>query len=69
VWSCICDLYFKNIKRPQDFGYIYGVNEHHMIANALDNLVALCSGCHSRAELMPLFVLEPEQGEMGLGGT
>ena len=34
----------------RSFGYIPGVNEAYKLANALTNLVSLCSDCHKRAE-------------------
>jgi DEAD/DEAH box helicase domain-containing protein len=37
--------------RPfREYGYIPGENEHYLIANRVDNLITLCSGCHRRAE-------------------
>jgi DEAD/DEAH box helicase domain-containing protein len=37
--------------RPfREFGYIPGVNDAYRQANALDNLITLCSRCHRRAE-------------------
>lgn len=37
--------------RPfRSFGYIPGVNEAYIEANALDNLLTLCPTCHQRAE-------------------
>jgi DEAD/DEAH box helicase domain-containing protein len=32
------------------FGYVAGVNDLHRLANALDNLITLCSTCHRQAE-------------------
>lgn len=37
-----------HIKPFKEFGYIPGVNENYMEANALDNLITLCRSCHSR---------------------
>jgi len=37
--------------RPfREFGYVPGENRHDRQANALDNLITLCSTCHHRAE-------------------
>ncbi len=37
--------------RPfREFGYAPGENDAHLLANALDNLMTLCSRCHHRAE-------------------
>ncbi len=37
--------------RPfRDFGYVPGQNRNDREANQLDNLITLCSACHSRAE-------------------
>ncbi len=32
------------------FGYIPGINENHLTANILDNLMTLCAICHQRVE-------------------
>jgi DEAD/DEAH box helicase domain-containing protein len=37
--------------RPfRDFGYVRGENQVYLQANALDNLITLCTHCHRRAE-------------------
>jgi len=37
--------------RPfRTFGYLPGVNDHYLPANALENLITLCPTCHHRAE-------------------
>jgi DEAD/DEAH box helicase domain-containing protein len=37
--------------RPfREFSYVRGVNDNDQIANALDNLITLCTACHHRAE-------------------
>jgi endogenous inhibitor of DNA gyrase (YacG/DUF329 family) len=40
----------------KDFGYVPGVNENHLLANDLINLVSLCRHCHKAVEAgnMPL---------------
>jgi DEAD/DEAH box helicase domain-containing protein len=38
--------------RPfREFGYVPGENDAYIQANALDNLLTLCSRCHRRAEM------------------
>jgi DEAD/DEAH box helicase domain-containing protein len=45
----------------RSFGYVPGRNDHHLRANALENLVTLCAACHQR--------LEAQQGtHTALGG-
>jgi DEAD/DEAH box helicase domain-containing protein len=39
-----------HIKPFRTFGYRQGVNGAYLQANALDNLITLCSSCHRRAE-------------------
>lgn len=34
----------------REFGYIVGENDNYLEANALSNLISLCSSCHKRAE-------------------
>jgi len=37
-----------HIRPFREFGYVPGVNDNYIKANALDNLVTLCRSCHSR---------------------
>jgi DEAD/DEAH box helicase domain-containing protein len=39
-----------HIRPFREFEYLPGENEVHLQANALDNLITLCSRCHRRAE-------------------
>lgn len=39
-----------HIKPFREFDYITGQNNHYLSANALDNLVSLCTSCHKKAE-------------------
>ncbi len=39
-----------HIKPFREFGYVPGENRNDRLANALDNLITLCSACHHRAE-------------------
>jgi DEAD/DEAH box helicase domain-containing protein len=34
----------------RSFGYVRGLNEHYLQANALENLLTLCRNCHLRTE-------------------
>jgi DEAD/DEAH box helicase domain-containing protein len=34
----------------RSFGYVPGLNDNYLLANALDNLVTLCHACHARTE-------------------
>lgn len=36
----------------RSFGYIAGVNTHHIAANDLANLITLCPACHKAAEII-----------------
>jgi len=39
-----------HIRPFREFGWLPGENENHLQANALSNLITLCSSCHRRAE-------------------
>jgi DEAD/DEAH box helicase domain-containing protein len=39
-----------HIRPFREFGYIPGVNDNYLEANALENLITLCQACHHRAE-------------------
>ena len=39
-----------HIRPFREFGYLPGVNDNYLQANALDNLLTLCRACHHRAE-------------------
>lgn len=39
-----------HIKAFRSFGYIKGQNDNYLSANDSDNLIALCFGCHRKAE-------------------
>ncbi len=43
-------LHVHHIRPFREFGYVKGDNENYRQANAVDNLVTLCPGCHRRAE-------------------
>jgi len=39
-----------HVRPLREFGYAPGENDAYLLANALDNLITLCSRCHHRAE-------------------
>lgn len=43
-------LHVHHIRPFREFGYQRGVNDHDLLANRLDNLIALCPSCHRAAE-------------------
>ena len=54
-------LHIHHIRPFREYGYIRGQNDYYHQANALENLITLCSACHRQAEA-------GQQARSALGG-